>query len=343
MKELVRNLVSVSTLIVFTCFLSDCVRFHTSSAADYENFTCHNKKLMDFYLSKEFDKNLIDKKFKASKNDQQIINNRYATYYRFLSIVSGLETPFNYEPKYILNGSYELSHDYRNIKLINWYENNINSISCELFDEYYQIETGFINVPRITNLKHIEKQIESYGDSIFGRLRDFKIKHSPLICIGDTSILQEGHFSKDTIRLKEIELVDNNILNKLLDSVMISDRRNPDKISLYSTDIKSCNNRQLVRIVEYGEEKQALLYSENGYDGYIFVRDRPVVISLDESIKYRCLNQGKSRTFEILSKEYTFSENLHNKHWFIMSDNDFTKIDARIGIDTWNDIILQSQ
>lgn len=343
MKDLVKILMSVTAIAAFTCFLSGCGRFHTGSGADYENFTCHNKKLMDFYLSKEFDKNLIDKKFKASKNDQQIINNRYATYYRFLSIVSGLESPFNYEPKYILNGSYELSHDYRNIKLINWYENNIDSISCELFNEYYQIETGFINITRITELEDIEKQIESYGDSIFGRLRDFKIKHSPLICIGDTSILREGHFSKDTIRLKEIELVDNKILINVLDSVMISDRRNPDNRSLYSADIRSFNNWQLVRIVDYGEVKQALLYSENGYDGYILVRDIPVVISLDKTIKYSCLNQGKNRTFEILSKEYPFSECLNSKHWFIMSDTDFTKIDAQTGIDTWNDIILQSE
>lgn len=346
MRRVIKTIFSIIIqLTVILTFISSCFCFRNNSDSTYAEQNCHIKKQMDYYLSREFGLNQTDQKCKASEMDKKIsYNENFAAYFRFLSIVSGIESPFNYEPKHILNNSYELSHDYRNIKLVKWYLVNKRSVSCNLLNEYYQIEQGLIHGPLITSYDDdLHRQIESYGDSVFDRLRTFKMRHSPLIALGDTTVLQEENYTKEPVLLKQIEWTDSQILNQLLNNLVKTDKTKSAKISSYSADIKLYKGQQLVRIVKYGDVYSALLYSDNGYDGYILIQNTPVIISAHESLRLHYNDSVKNKEFRMLSKYHPFSFHLNDKRFFLLSDNEYTEIAYRTGVDLWNEIILLNE
>lgn len=146
---------------------------------------CQNKKLMDYFFSREYGKALIEQNYEPTEKETETIDRNFAIYYRFLSIISGLDTPYNYESIYVYNMSPELIYDSRNIQLIEWYDNNRDSISCELFNEYYQLENdrlggvGKLIILTTDNFEQMEKFLDDYYDSLMKRFNDFKKNYSP--------------------------------------------------------------------------------------------------------------------------------------------------------------------
>ena len=168
-------------------------------------------------------------------------------------------------------------------------------------------------------------------------------RNSPLIALGDTTVLQEDCITKDTVLLKQIVRIESQALNTLLNRLIASDKSQFPKTTSYSVDIQSYNGQQLVRIVKYGEVYTSLLYSEKGYDGYILIHDTPVIISSDKSLKLHFNELENSKEFKMLSKYYPISHHLTDKLFFEISGNSYVKIENRTGIDMWNEILLQKE
>lgn len=190
MRINIKNLIVLILIIGsdYTCLNGFCILSdnETSTHTMQNNGTpdCHNKKLMDYFFSKEYDKTLIEQNYKPTEKETETINCSFAIYYRFLSVISGIDTPYNYESIYVYNMSPELIYDSRNIQLIEWYDNNRDSITCELFNEYYQLENdrlGGVGKLLLTtdNFEEREKILDDYYDSLMKRFKDFKKRYSP--------------------------------------------------------------------------------------------------------------------------------------------------------------------
>ena len=138
-------------------------------------------KLMNHYLAITYP-DIIPPKYlfvdTINSGEQFIIGNN-DIFYRFLSTVSGLPTPYNRIPGNICVEGNDWVYCNDHIQLVNWYANNMDRISCEEFYEYYNLinyEVPYLNDGE--DLLDYVDRIGLYHDSIHTRLKIFESRHN---------------------------------------------------------------------------------------------------------------------------------------------------------------------
>lgn len=142
--------VCVSIIVIF---LLNIATFKYSNASDTTKEllldSCHNRVLMDYYFKQQDNKIHICDSVVLSYEDYKTIERSIPCYFRFLSIISGLDSPYNFNRQishYTLS-SKDMNYNDENLNIINWYIENQDSITCTLFNEYYQLDAGFMRGP----------------------------------------------------------------------------------------------------------------------------------------------------------------------------------------------------
>lgn len=122
------------------------------------------------------------------------ISDDHDIFFRFLSLVSGKPTPYNLEVDHYSVKNMEWIRLPENIQLAEWYESHQDSIPCEVFSEYYNIEKGIREGPQLRkeDFNDYLKESEEYFDSVFRRKDEFEKKYS-------------GYLSEDSIRNPHFE------------------------------------------------------------------------------------------------------------------------------------------
>lgn len=116
---------------------------------------------------------------KLSGTDKIIMEEDYDIFFRFLSLLSGRNTPFNIE-----YGTYSVKNPSwirlpENVYLAEWYECHQDEIKCEIFNEYYQLVKGMRKGPkiRIDDFEEYSIVTEAYFDSIYDKMTEFEHKY----------------------------------------------------------------------------------------------------------------------------------------------------------------------
>ncbi len=111
--------------------------------------------------------------------DEYMIRNN-DIFYRFLSIMSGLPTPYNLIPENIMVEGNDWIYCQDHINLVKWYANNIDNISCEELDEYYRLINYEVPFPHGgEDWSDYVDRIGLYMDSIKRNLKKFEYRYQP--------------------------------------------------------------------------------------------------------------------------------------------------------------------
>ena len=168
------------TMINFiVCFSQQ--RYVSSSHQSESDNHCHYMKLMNHYLAITYP-DIIPPKYllvdTINSGEQFIIGNN-DIFYRFLSTVSGLPTPYNRIPGNIRIEGNDWVYCNDHIHLINWYANNMDRISCEEIYEYYNLINYEVPCPNDgEDLLDYVDRIGLYHDSIHTRLKIFESRYN---------------------------------------------------------------------------------------------------------------------------------------------------------------------
>ncbi len=183
------NMKSIRKFVLFTglvfvdfllCFSQQDTEFSTQPDVSYD--TCHNLELMNHYLAITYP-DIIPPKYLStdsiSAEDQFIIRNN-EIFYRFLSTISGLPTPYNQIPKNICIEGNDWIYCKDHINLVKWYAINMHNVPCEAFLEYYNLINYEVPYPyNGEEWYNYVDRIELYQDSIQRNLKDFEYRYQP--------------------------------------------------------------------------------------------------------------------------------------------------------------------
>lgn len=180
MKKLRTMLLFAALAEILLCFPQHDVG--TSPRQLFTTDACHNMELMKHYLALTYP-DIIPPVFlyvdSLTSEDLFIIRNN-ETFYRFLSIVSGMPTPYNHIPGNIRIEGNDWIYCQEHIDLVKWYAQNMDSISCGEFEEYYNL----INYtsPDLKKGEEFSDYVDRIGlhqDSINTSLTIFKSRYHP--------------------------------------------------------------------------------------------------------------------------------------------------------------------
>ena len=163
---------------------------------------CHNLSLMNHYLAITYP-DIVPPRYMSvdslTSADLIVIRNN-ETFYRFLSAVSGLSTPYNQIPRNIrIEGNdWIYCKDHRD--LVNWYVKNLDNISCEEFDEYYHLFNYEVPYPRKGEewTDYVDR-IGVYQDSINTSLKLFESRYHSDNKEENLLFPWNTHYSKDDL------------------------------------------------------------------------------------------------------------------------------------------------
>ncbi len=115
-----------------------------------------------------------------SREDKLAIEKDYDIYFRFLSIVSGKSSPYNLDCGHYIIKNPDWIHLEENEQLAIWYDSNKNRIPCDLFEEFYNLEKGIREGPKIRTEDFNEylRISEVFFDSIYNKMEEFEKKYS---------------------------------------------------------------------------------------------------------------------------------------------------------------------
>ena len=143
---------------------------------------CHNLDMMNDFLANTYP-DIMPSEYKQvdSIRKTEVINSMdIPSIYRFLSIISGIPTPYNYVPNGLMVRSDKWTYCKSHIEMVKWYAINHKDISCEDFNDYWRIIHYTTPVPeKDENIEGYLDRMGHYMDSIEIRFKDFCQKHSP--------------------------------------------------------------------------------------------------------------------------------------------------------------------
>ena len=187
-------IVVMSVIISIICINAGCsVTMNTplDESHSIENSECHAMMRMNLFFNRHYpdikiktDPNLL------TKSDSINVDSGYRIiYYRFLSALSGLNTPYNdidvfHRPIYT-EYIYQCED---NIRLVNWYSRHQDMIDCDMFNEYYDLAKGILDGPdKRLPLDEFLDQVEVHYDSLELRLKIFEDRYSKYFNRSDDS------------------------------------------------------------------------------------------------------------------------------------------------------------
>lgn len=178
-KNLWRNLtlLSMSVLVCIPMSWSQ-----TASAPIKSTDECRMLSLLNHYFAITYP-GIIPPKYLLPEGvtggDQSIIRNN-DTFYRFLSMISGLPTPYNQIPGNIRVEGNDWIYCRDHINLVSWYADNIDHVSCEEFLEYYNLVHYQVPYPYgDEEWSDYVDRIGVYIDSIQRNLKIFENRYQP--------------------------------------------------------------------------------------------------------------------------------------------------------------------
>ena len=179
--------ISIKIVLFMAFILVDslsCFPQHRVKSSTLQSITkdiCHNLSLMNHYLAMTYP-DIVPPRYLSvdslTSGDMVIIRNN-ETFYRFLSTVSGLSTPYNRIPRNLRIEGNDWIYCKDHIDLVNWYVNNIDRISCEEFNEYYHLLNYVVPYPKKGEewFDYVDR-IGLYQDSINTSLKMFESRYN---------------------------------------------------------------------------------------------------------------------------------------------------------------------
>ena len=171
-----------------------------SNGSNKDSITCKDLSRLRLFIKESFPNLSIKNTLQSpSKKDKATINDDHDIFFRFLSLVSGKPTPYNLEVDHYYVKNKEWIGLPENIQLAEWYEIFQDTIPCEVFSEYYNIEKGIRRGPRFPQLRKADfdeylKASEEYFDSLYRKKYEFEKKYSGYLS-GDS--IRKSHFEKE--------------------------------------------------------------------------------------------------------------------------------------------------
>ena len=164
-------------LLFMTSMKSNGVKVLSSDTANDE---CYNLYKMNCFIQAHYPEveiNIEQKILNSYLNDG--FDNDFATYFRFMSILSGLYTPYNDDMIFLNIYSDSILHNDENVKLIKWYSRNHEKIDCDVFNQYYNLEKAMRKGPQrqIDDFDKYLAYMEAYNDSLECGIEEFKTKY----------------------------------------------------------------------------------------------------------------------------------------------------------------------
>lgn len=199
---------SIKIVLLMALILMDfliCFPRHRIVSSAQQSVTkeiCHNLVLMNHYLAITYP-DIVPPRYLSvdslSSGDLFVIRNN-ETFYRFLSAVSGLSTPYNRIPRNIRIEGNDWIYCKEHVELVKWYANNLDSISCEEFDEYYHLLNYEVPYPKKgEEWSDYVNRIGLYQDSINTSLKIFESRYNP-DNIGENLLFPwNTHYRKDEL------------------------------------------------------------------------------------------------------------------------------------------------
>lgn len=145
--------------------------------------SCHNRELMDYFFKHQNNNITNCDSLVLTFEDCKTIERSIPCYFRFLSIMSGLESPYNFnrQMSHYTIISKELNNNIENLNIIDWYAKNQDSITCNKFNEYYLLESELKRGPMYygNDFDEFLRINDEFYDSIEYKLNRFIELNSP--------------------------------------------------------------------------------------------------------------------------------------------------------------------
>lgn len=148
---------------------------------------------------------------------------------------------------------------------------------------------------------------------------------------------EPGMPSFETIPLdvRQVDLSRNPITYKIVNNVIMQ-QDSIEEVGYYLLSIKNYKKGYLICITKNSDP--CPFYSKNGYDGYVMIRNMPVIIGVTGRFKLHYSNPRTYRTFEMKGELYPLSPYDPKKWWFYIYNGKYKEVDDWTGMEMWTGI-----